>query len=188
MPSLTVLVAKQFNSLPRSLQVHMNRTRILASDLAERHGIPVEPCDLAASTHDLMKGETDGVLLDMANRYGVAFGPLEENRPSLLHGPVAAAWMEVEGGLEDQRVANAVRWHTFGWAEMDSVGKVVFIADKVEPWKVEADPALAPIRELADSDLDAAVLAILEKRQAEFAESGKVQHPQTLALMDRLRE
>ncbi len=187
MPSLTVLVAKQFNNLPRSLQVHMNRTRILASELAERHGVPVEPSDLAASTHDLLKAEVDHVLVEMAQRYGVAIGPLEQERPMLLHGPVAAAWMEIEGGLKDERVANAVRWHTYGWPEMDEVGKVVFIADKVEPWKVDADPSLGPIRQLADSDLDAAIIAILEKREADFAEKGRSPHPQSLALLQRLK-
>ncbi len=187
MPSLTVLIAKQFNGLPRSVQVHMNRTRILATELAERHGVPAEPADLAASTHDLFKGEADHVLVQMAGRYGVEIDPVMSARPSLLHGPVAAAWMEAEGGLDDARVADAVRWHTFGWEEMDGVGKVVYVADKVEPWKVDADPGLAPIRELADEDLDAAVLAILEKREAEFAASGKAQHPQSVALLARLR-
>ena len=187
MPSLTVLVAKQFNNLPRSLQVHMNRTRILASELAERHGVPVGLSDLAASTHDLLKAETDHVLVEMAQRYGVEIGPLERERPKLLHGPVAAAWMGVEGGLQDESVSNAVRWHTFGWEEMDEVGKVVFVADKLEPWKVDADPALGPIRQVADSDLDAAVIAILEKREVDFAAAGKTQHPQSLALLARLR-
>ena len=187
MPSLTVLVAKQFNNLPRSLQVHMNRTRILASELAGRHGVPVEPSDLAASTHDLLKAEPDHVLVEMAERYGVEIGPAERERPMLLHGPVAAAWMEVEGGLEDESVANAVRWHTYGWEEMDGVGKVVFVADKVEPWKVDADPALGPIRELADLDLDAAIIAILEKREADFAAKGRSPHPRSIALLARLR-
>ena len=187
MPSLKVLIAKRFNSLPRSLQVHMNRTRILATELAERHGVDTEPADLAASTHDLLKGEPDHVLLQMAEEYGVEIDPIMGKRPTLLHGPVAAAWMEIEGGLDDRRVADAVRWHTFGWAQMDGVGKVVYIADKVEPWKVDADPGLAPIRELADSDLDAAIIALLEKRAAEFAVSGKEQHPKSIELLARLK-
>ena len=187
MPSLTVLVAKQFNNLPRSVQVHLNRTRILAVELAERHGVPEGPADLAASTHDILKAEADHVLLEMAERFGVEVDPFMRERPALLHGPVAAAWMEAEGGLDDPRVANAVRWHTFGWEEMDGVGKVVYVADKVEPWKVDADPGLAPIRELADADLDAAVVAMLEKREAELAAAGRTQHPLSAALLARLR-
>jgi HD superfamily phosphohydrolase YqeK len=66
------------------------------------------------------------------------------------------------------------------------VGKVVFVADKLEPWKVEADAALAPIRELADTDLDAAVLAILVKREAELTAAGETSHPESLALIAKL--
>lgn len=187
MPSLTVLAAKQFNNLPRAVQVHMNRTRILASDLAERHGVPVEPCDLAASTHDLLRAEADHVLVGMAEKYGVEIGPLEQAKPMLLHGAVAAAWMVTEGGLDDASVINAVRWHTYGWSGIDEVGKVVFVADKLEPWKIDADAALAPIRELADTDLDAALLAILEKREAELAANGSPTHPETVALLAKLR-
>lgn len=187
MPSLAVLTAKQFNNLPRGLQVHMNRARILASELAERHGVPVEPCDFAASTHDLLRAEPDHVMLEMADRYGVEIGPIERAKPMLLHGALAAAWMETEGGLDDDRVSNAVRWHTFGWPEMDDVGKIVFLADKLEPWKIDADEALAPIRVLADTDPEAAVLAILEKREAELAAGGSPTHPQTLALIAKLK-
>ena len=95
--------------------------------------------------------------------------------------------MAAEGGLDDARVLNAIRWHTFGWADMDEVGKVVFVADKLEPVKVMADEALAPIRELADSDLDAALLAILEKREAELTAGGVTLHPQTTALLAKLK-
>ena len=187
MHSLTVLTAKQFNNLPRGVQVHMNRTRILAADLAERHGVPVEPCDLAASTHDLLRAEADHVLVGMAEKYGVEIGPLEQAKPMLLHGAVAAAWMVTEGGLDDASVISAVRWHTYGWSGIDEVGKVVFVADKLEPWKIDADAALAPIRELADTDLDAALLAILVKREAELAADGSPAHPETIALLAKLR-
>ena len=186
MPSLLVLTAKQFNNLQRGVQVHMNRTRILAIDLAERHGVALEPCDLAASTHDLFKAEPNHVLIEMAGKYGVEIGPLESAKPMLLHGAVAAAWMVAEGGLDDARVINAVRWHTYGWSDFDEAGKVVFVADKLEPWKVEADAALAPIRELADTDLDAAVLAILVKREAELTAAGETSHPESLALIAKL--
>ena len=127
------------------------------------------------------------MLLKSAEKYGVEIGPLERANPMLLHGAVCAAWLQAEGGLDDARVVNAVRWHTYGWFGIDDVGKVVFVADKLEPWKIEADAALAPIRELADTDLDAALLAFLEKREAEHTAAGRASHPESLALLAKLR-
>ena len=59
MPSTEVVIAKRFNNLLRPLQVHINRTTVLAGELAAMHGVDVEACELAASTHDLFRSEPD---------------------------------------------------------------------------------------------------------------------------------
>ena len=51
---------------------------------------------------------------------------------------------------------------------------------------VEADTALEPIRDLADTDRDATLLAILVKRQAELTATGQTSHPESLALIAKL--
>ena len=42
MPSIQVLIAKKFNNLQRPLQVHIDRTTVLASELAGIYGVDVD--------------------------------------------------------------------------------------------------------------------------------------------------
>ena len=187
MPSTEVVIAKRFNNLLRPLQVHLNRTAVLAGELAEKHGVDVEACELAATTHDLFRGEPDFAQISMAEKYGIPIGDIETVTPMLLHGPNAAAWLENEAGLIDSRVLQAVRWHTFGWPEIDDVGKILYLADKLEPGKVNADPSLEPIRNMAESHPDQALLELLQKRyEAQLAKELEV-HPFTLALIENLK-
>ena len=187
MPSTQVVIAKRFNNLLRPLQVHIHRTTVLAGELAQMHGVDVEACELAASTHDLFRSEPDFVQISAAEKYGIPIGDLETTTTMLLHGPNAAAWLENEAGLTDIRVLEAVRWHTFGWPEIDDIGKILYLADKLEPGKVTADPSLAAIRNTADIHPDKALLALLQKRiEAQLAKGLEV-HPFTLELIENLK-
>ena len=187
MPSTQVVIAKKFNNLLRPLQVHIHRTTVLAGELAQIHDVDVEACELAAGTHDLFRSEPDFAQISIAEKYGIPIGDMEMETPMLLHGPNAAAWLENEAGLTDNRVLEAVRWHTFGWPEIDDIGKILYLADKLEPGKVTADPSLEVIRNMADIHPDKALLALLQKRiEAQIAKELEV-HPLTLALIANLK-
>ena len=52
--------------------------------------------------------------------------------------------------------------HTTARAGMSTLEQVLFVADKVEPGKLDHDAALAEVKQLAEADLDAAVLRYLD--------------------------
>jgi 2-amino-4-hydroxy-6-hydroxymethyldihydropteridine diphosphokinase len=54
------------------------------------------------------------------------------NTPSLYHGP-AAARVASEHGEADRGVLDAVRFHSVGYAGWDDVGRMLYIADYLEP-------------------------------------------------------
>ena len=58
---------------------------------------------------------------------------------------------------DDLDVLDAVRCHTTGRPGILVVGKVVFIADKVEPEKISPEEDLSTIRDLAYDNLDQAI-------------------------------
>ena len=50
----------------------------------------------------------------------------------LAHGPMAAE-RAAHGGETDQGVLDAVRYHSIGYAGWDDVGKMLYLADYLEP-------------------------------------------------------
>jgi nicotinate-nucleotide adenylyltransferase len=84
---------------------------------------------------------------------------LEKKKPSLLHGRAGAVLLKQRFGIHNNDILEAVRLHTIGGVNMGDLGKVLYIADKIEVSRRDVDPGL---RELCDKagldDLFAAVL------------------------------
>ena len=186
MTSLPQHVEKRLRALPDGLLVHIDRVKAEAKELAERHAIDPARVYLAAATHDLFRAAGDDALLREATRYGLKVHPVERHVPKLLHGPVAARWLEAEVGIRDQAVLNAVRLHTTGGKGMDPVAKIVFIADKLDPQKVYRYPWIDRVRALADASLDRAVLEFLERQTSDLLDRGESVHPRSLELREEL--
>ena len=67
------------------------------------------------------------------------------------------------------------------------MGKVVFLADKLDPNKRKRIPYQAEIMKLAQEDLDAAILEFLSRQVDDLTVSGKEVHPMMLEARDSLR-
>ena len=79
--------------------------------------------------------------------------PVERDEPVILHGPIGALHLEERYEIHDPRVLFAIRWHTPGHPDYDSEAWAMFIADKVDPHKVERWPALQEVADIASSDI-----------------------------------
>ncbi len=172
--------------LPRGLAQHIERVVAEARRLALLHGADQERAALAAWGHDIARALTPAELLAEARRLNLTVDPVEEEAPILLHGAVGAAILARDFAIDDPEVLAAARYHTTGRAGMSTLEKVLFVADKIEPDKVRAQRALARIRQLADSDLDAAVLAYLNQHLLEADRRGWPLHPQTVGARNDL--
>ena len=69
---------------------------------------------------------------------------------------------------------------------MSPLAKVVFLADKLDPQKVTRYPYLERIRELAEEDLDAALLEFLEQELRRLLEGRHLVHPASLEARNEL--
>ena len=172
--------------LPEWLAAHVGRVAAEARRLAQRHELDVERVQAGAWGHDLFRAHSDAQLLDLAGDLGLDVLDCERAVPILLHGPVAAALAARDWGLADADVLEAMRWHTTAHAGMSAVALAVYVADKVEPAKLAADPGLLPARTLADHDLEAAALALLERRMLGHLGAGEMLHPASLAARNAL--
>jgi len=180
-------VREAVTCLPRGLADHIERVVAEADRLATGFKeLDREQVELAAWGHDIARALSPQELLARARRFGLEVSPVEEEAPILLHGPVGAEILRREHGIDDPEVLAAARFHSTGRAGMSLLEKVIFVADKIEPGKVRAKPALARVRELADRDLDAAILEYLEQMLVVSREEGWPVHPQAVAARSEL--
>ena len=170
-------VQRRVDRLPAGLQAHIHRVVEIARELAICHGINQEQAALAALAHDVARAMTDGELLRRAAGMGLPIGVVDRRVPILLHGPVGAEILQQEAGLTDISIYKAVYWHTTANPDLDELGKVVFIADKLDPAKIDSYPYLPQIRQMAFQDLDRAILHFLTRQAMDRLNRGELVHP-----------
>ena len=170
-------VQRRVDRLPAGLQAHIHRVVEIARELAVCHGINQEQAALAALAHDVARAMTDGELLRRAAGMGLPIGVVDQRVPILLHGPVGAEILQQEAGLTDISIYKAVYWHTTANPDLDELGKVVFIADKLDPAKIDSYPYLPQIRQMAFQDLDRAILHFLTRQAMDRLNRGELVHP-----------
>jgi predicted HD superfamily hydrolase involved in NAD metabolism len=180
-------VREAVTRLPRGLAEHVERVMAEAGRLAAGFtGLDRERVELAAWGHDIARALSPQELLARARRFGLEVSRVEARATILLHGPVGSEILRREYGIDDAEVLAAARFHSTGRAGMSLLEKVIFVADKVEPSKVQAKPALARVRALADHDLDAAILEYLDQMLQTARRQGWQVHPDALAARNEL--
>lgn len=129
--------------------------------LAMRYGYNLEKAMLAGLMHDCAKCMPNAKKLKMAEKNHLEISNLERKNPFMLHAKLGALLAKKKYDIDDQDVLDAIRWHTTGRPNMTLLDKIVYIADYIEPKRDKA-PNLPWIRQLAFTDLDQALLKILE--------------------------
>ena len=186
MEELNLRIQQRVDALPRGLQAHIHRVKSIACELAKCHGIDAERAALGMLAHDVARATPSGELLRHAADLGLHIGTVERLEPLLLHGPVGAERLAREDGLDDPPLHQAVYWHTTAHPSLDDLGKIVFLADKLDPKKVGYYPYLDELRELAFEDLDRAILEFLTRETIAMASRGQVIHPMVIETRNHL--
>ncbi|MDA8194760.1 MAG: bis(5'-nucleosyl)-tetraphosphatase (symmetrical) YqeK [Thermaerobacter sp.] len=173
-------IAERYNSLSAHRREHCERVAEVMARLAERHGLDRRAAYWAAHGHDLAREMTRPGLLGEAERWGIAVDPTARQEPILLHGPVAAAWLE-SAGLGTPEVWDAIRYHTTGNVGLSPLGKALFVADGVEPGRRYGERA--ELAAYAETDLDGAYSRLLAHTAAYLRVRGLAPHPLLLAAL-----
>jgi nicotinate-nucleotide adenylyltransferase len=122
--------------------LHSRNTALLAWDLCRRFGLDPPAGYLAGIAHDFAKSLGENALLELAASDGGGISRLERKKPSLLHGRAAAVLLRERFGIHNKDVLEAVAWHTEGNVDMGPLGKVLYIADKIEVSREGVEPGL----------------------------------------------
>lgn len=162
---------------PQQLQSHVRRVEAGARHLAAVHELDRDVCAAAAAGHDLFRHCSDDELLQLSRQYRVAVSDEERAAPIILHGPIAAAWSREELGVAHDEILCAIAHHTTAHPQYTEAALAVFLADKIDPRKVERDAGLRAVAAAAEHDLYAASAMFLERRLTEQLASGRPLHP-----------
>jgi len=177
MPDILQRLHDRLKALPDGLQSHIYRVRDVALELAAPHNIDLQQAELGALAHDVCRAVPGEDLIRMASELDVPVSDVEQDFPLLLHGPVGAELLREEEDLNDDILYEAVRWHSTAHASLDPLGKLVFLADKLDPQKAAVYSYQGKLHDMALESLDLALLEFLSREMAKRIEGGGTVHP-----------
>ena len=149
--------------LPGTLKNHIHRTRKLGLEISAQYDVDSELVDISILGHDIARNLDDIDLIMEAKNLRINIDETEKNAPILLHGPIAATWISNNFLNQiDERIIEAIYFHTTGRANMSDVSKVTFLADKLDPEKIKRRPSLMDVKSHIDISLDQAILKFIE--------------------------
>ena len=168
----------QISILPNWLKDHLMRTSDVAQFLAKTHHTNLQRCKIGALGHDIAKIHNLDKLIKIVKENNLICSDFELLHPEVLHGPIAA--FELSNYIKiDSSLYNSIRWHTSGHIDFDTENKIVFLADKLDPYKIEKRPELKTINDIAFKDLDKAIIAFFEI-QFDFLKENNIDiHPES---------
>lgn len=131
----------------------------------------------AAMLHDALKDADAEIIAALATP---RLGP-----PHIWHGPAAARRAEQEGE-RDQGVLDAVRYHSVGYAGWDRVGRMLYLADYLEPGRRHPDPRRTTQARRVGREPDAVLREIARERIAYGIGKSWPLLPETVAFWNSL--
>lgn len=150
--------------------------------LAQKYGCDKKKAETAALFHDMFRSTPKEVLNMYVRQFNL--DTVYMNNANLSHGPIAAAVMRSDYGIDDEDLLNAVRYHTTGREGMSLLEKILYIADAIEPGRNY--PSVDELRKLAEISLDQACLASMERSIKYIRERGLFLHEDTIKARDYL--
>ena len=139
---------------------HTKGVMYTAGCLAMAHGYYLEKAMLAGLLHDCAKCIPNDEKLALCKEHNILVTPVEAENPFLLHAKLGAFLAESEYNVADEEILHAIYVHTTGEPGMNTLDKIIFIADYIEPGRNKA-PNLEKVRKLAFHDLNACMAQIL---------------------------
>ena len=153
---------------------HVLGCRDTAVELAKRWGADVTDAARAGILHDVTKAIDGPLQLTLCAAYGKLLDDFSKRYPKTLHALTGSMVAKRIFG-ENEAVVSAIEFHTTGRADMTLLEKIIYVADYMEPNR--DFPGVERLRELAFTDLDAALKLGLEMTLEHLGQQGVAVSP-----------
>ena len=134
---------------------HVLGCRDTAVELAKRWGADETDAARAGLLHDITKALDGPLQLTLCREYGMILDNFSQKNPKTLHSLTGSLVAHRIFG-ESAAVVRAICYHTTGRAGMNTLDKIIYVADYMEPNR--DFPGVDKLRRLAFEDLDQALL------------------------------
>jgi HD superfamily phosphohydrolase YqeK len=104
---------------------------------------------------------------------------------ALWHGPAAAAAAAAHGET-DQGVLDAVRYHSVGFTGWDDVGRILYLADYLEPGRPQQRARRDAWTGRVATDLEGVLLEVAAARMSLLSQRGNPVRPETIQWWNQL--
>ena len=164
--------------------LHVQGTVKAAKELAKRYSQNIEKAEIAALLHDVTKDIAEDGQRKLIEKYALCLDEWEKKEKKLHHAVTGTTVAKHEFGVDDEEILQAIRYHTTGRANMETLEKIIYLADMIEENRHFA--GVEQLRNLAKEDLDSAVLEALLYSKKSVEARNLTMHPNTKNAIDSL--
>ena len=86
----------------------------------------------------------------------------------------------------DDDICNAIKYHTIGNVSMNTLAKIIFIADKIG--RKNITPEIEEEKNLAYKNIDLAIDLYLKNTEKKLKSIGKELHPESQKLLNKINK
>lgn len=162
---------------------HVRGCRDTAVELAGLWGADPTDAARAGLLHDVTKALDGPLQLTLCRAYGIILDNFSVQNPKTLHALTGSLVARRIFG-ENEAVVSAICSHTTGKADMNTLEKIIYVADYMEPNR--DFPGVEELRHLAYTDLDGALKLGLEMTLSVLRSEGKQISPESQQALDWL--
>ncbi len=158
---------------------HSYRVAEYAVKLAKIHGADEAQVYLASLLHDATKCWGKARQISYLNKRHYKLSLEDRQAPQIYHQITGALFAAEKFHVRDREILNAIKCHTTGRERMNTLDKILFLADSIEP--ARSYEGVEQMRQVAEVDLDKAVLMNFDRSITYIIVKGFFLHPQTVA-------
>jgi len=164
---------------------HVLGCRDTAIELARIWGADMTDAARAGLLHDVTKALDGPLQLTICAEYGTILDDFSAENPKTLHA-LTGSFVARDVFGENEAVVNAIRSHTTGKGGMNTLEKIIYVADYMEPNR--DFPGVEELRHLASTDLDKALKMGLEMTLNLLVQQGREVSPESLEALSWLQD
>lgn len=171
------------NTLSEKRFKHSQGVAKRAEELAKIYGENPETARKIGIAHDIAKEMPKEEALNYAKENGIIFDEIEQHEKGLWHCKLGADIAVKKFGFTPD-MAQAIKYHTTGNINMNTMDKIIYLADKTEAGRTYQDLELA--KKISDSNIDEGVLYVAKVALQYSLKKESLIHTDTVDLINKI--